>query len=72
MILSGHKMILLCQGSRGDNYLRVSVIQEKGDAIFNIGETENVSKYVRTMNQEGKELPLRQLKSHNINTVKDF
>ena len=65
-------MILLCQGSRGDNYLIVSVIQEKGDAIFNIGETENVSKYVRTMNQEGKELPLRQLKSHNINMVKDF
>ena len=45
-------MILLCQGSRGDNYLRVSVIQEKRDAIFNIGETENVSKYVRTMNQK--------------------
>ena len=65
-------MILLCQGSRGDNYLRVSVIQEKGDAIFNIGETENVSKYVRTMNQEGKELSHRQLKSHNINMVTDF
>ena len=63
---------MFCQGSRGDNHLRVSVIQEKGDAIFNIGETENVSKYVRTMNQEGKELSHRQLKSHNINMVTDF
>ena len=55
-------MILLCQGSRGDNHLRVSVIQEKGDAIFNIVETENVSKYVRIMNQEGKELSHRAAK----------